>query len=169
MLVEYLSVETFRKGLLIYLERHKYGNAATKDLWAALSESSGKDVSTMMTTWYVIFELFTYVKRTRQVGYPVITVTEVSNANNKRKLKLTQNRYLDNGVDYNDQSLWHIPITYITNNGVSTPFLMTERSVEIEVDDYKWIKLNPGQSGFYRVSYPKGSYESLTVAIKDKV
>jgi puromycin-sensitive aminopeptidase len=157
MLVEYLSVEVFRAGLLIYLERHKYANAATKDLWAALSEASGKDVSSMMTTW------------TRQVGYPVITVTEVSRGNNKRKLKLTQNRYLSNGVDYKDTSLWHIPITYITNNGTSTPFLLTERSTEIEVDDYQWIKLNPGQSGFYRVSYPNDSYESLTVAIKDKL
>jgi aminopeptidase N len=153
MLVEYLTVETFRKGLLIYLERHKYANASTKDLWNALSEASGKDISSMMTSW------------TRQTGYPVLVVTQAD----KRKLKITQNRYLSNGIDFNDETIWHIPIAYVTNHGRSEAILMTQKSIEIEVDDFEWIKFNPQQTGFYRVSYPAEYYASVTHAVKNKV
>jgi len=38
-------------GIRIYLKRHQYGNTLTKDLWKALSESSGIDVEALMGSW----------------------------------------------------------------------------------------------------------------------
>ena len=52
----------YRKGMNLYLTRHKYKNTFTEDLWAALAEASGKPISEIMTTW------------TKQMGYPVIQV-----------------------------------------------------------------------------------------------
>lgn len=45
-----------------YVKKHAYGNAGTKDLWAALSAASGKDVAALMDCW------------TKQMGYPVLKV-----------------------------------------------------------------------------------------------
>ena len=55
-------LQDFRKGMAIYLKRHQYSSTSTEDLWAALEESSGKQVGKMMNTW------------TKQKGYPVLKV-----------------------------------------------------------------------------------------------
>ena len=34
----FLGEEPFREGLQLYLDQHQFANAATEDLWAALSE-----------------------------------------------------------------------------------------------------------------------------------
>jgi len=49
-----------QKGLNAYLNRHKYSNTLTEDLWQALSEASDKNVKKIMDTW------------TKQMGYPVL-------------------------------------------------------------------------------------------------
>ena len=51
MLVHYLGEDTFKKGIQAYLQKHKYGNASTADLWKSLSEASGKPVHEMMSSW----------------------------------------------------------------------------------------------------------------------
>ena len=65
MLVAHLGIKDFLQGIAAYLKKHAYGtphhmclrssltheivgNAKTVDLWAALSEASGKDVTTFM-------------------------------------------------------------------------------------------------------------------------
>jgi aminopeptidase 2 len=44
------------------LDKFKYGNTFTEDLWEKLSEASQKPVNELMQLW------------TKQTGYPVITV-----------------------------------------------------------------------------------------------
>lgn len=48
MLSTHLGVETFLAGVAKYLKKHKFGNATTEDLWAALGEEAGIDVSAFM-------------------------------------------------------------------------------------------------------------------------
>jgi hypothetical protein len=57
MLFNYLGEPTFQKGLRIYLDKHKYSNAETKDLWQSLSEASGI-VSTFQIKLLKIIETF---------------------------------------------------------------------------------------------------------------
>ena len=42
MLSHYVTEEKFLKGTSIYLKKHLYGNAVTKDLWDGIAEASGK-------------------------------------------------------------------------------------------------------------------------------
>lgn len=51
MLVAYLGEAAFKEGMRLYVRRYKWGNAATAQLWAALEESSGKPVKSMMNCW----------------------------------------------------------------------------------------------------------------------
>jgi aminopeptidase N len=58
-----LGPEKFQSGLQIYMDRHKYSNTITIDLWNAWSLASGIDMPALMTSW------------TEQMGYPYLTVT----------------------------------------------------------------------------------------------
>ena len=61
--------KAFRTGLHDYLEKFKYKNTVTEDLWEALSNASKKPVEELMELW------------TKQTGYPVISVFKILNIN----------------------------------------------------------------------------------------
>src|ERR1035438_9447209 len=61
MLEQYLGTETFRKGVVHFLNKHAYDNAETGDLWDAIEESARQPARALMDSW--IF----------QPGYPLIT------------------------------------------------------------------------------------------------
>jgi len=156
MLAEYVGLETFKDSLKSYLSKHIYSNATTKDLWDAISEKSNKDIPLLMDCW------------TKQTGYPVLNVIEKSNENGIIQFKIVQNKFLSNGVDKNDQTLWNIPLGYITSKNPKNPKFINVNKFEsiIEVEsDIKWIKFNPNQTGFYRVNYEEKYYGMLSKAI----
>ena len=47
-LVSFIGTAQFRKGMEIYLNRHKFGNTCTEALWRALGEGSGYDCEAIM-------------------------------------------------------------------------------------------------------------------------
>jgi puromycin-sensitive aminopeptidase len=63
MLHNWIGDKAFRAGLHNYLEKFKYKNTFTEDLWEALSSASGKNVNDLMQLW------------TKQTGYPYINVS----------------------------------------------------------------------------------------------
>lgn len=141
MLVAHLGKEYFLKGIAAYLQKHAYGNAKTVDLWAALSEASGKDVTTFMDPWI------------RQVGFPVITVAEEPG-----QLGVKQSRFLSTGdaSPAEDQTIWWVPLGLKTDpkaQGQASQAL-SERETTLRDVDETFYKLNTDQVGFYRTNYP---------------
>ncbi len=63
MLETYLGAAHFREGIRLYLDRHRYGNTETTDLWDAIEEASGEPVRAIMDSW--IF----------QGGHPLVSVS----------------------------------------------------------------------------------------------
>ena len=59
----YLGEDTFRAGMRLYAEQHKFSNSTTADLWAALGAASGKPVVALAAGW------------TEQPGFPVVLVS----------------------------------------------------------------------------------------------
>jgi aminopeptidase 2 len=51
MISKYIGEDKFLEGIRKYLKKHAYGNTQTGDLWAALSEASGKDIGKVMDVW----------------------------------------------------------------------------------------------------------------------
>jgi aminopeptidase N len=51
MLSNMIGEKTFLHGVSLYLKSHTYGNARTADLWAGISEASGKEVNDIMYNW----------------------------------------------------------------------------------------------------------------------
>ncbi len=53
----------------LYLEKYKYGNAKTEELWESLDISSGARVTEIMPTW------------TNKMGFPLISVFRILSPN----------------------------------------------------------------------------------------
>lgn len=139
MLEEYLGEERFREGLYYYLNKFKYGNATTEELWDSLEYVSKKPVKQMMNSW------------TKQTGYPMISI----NLNNN-KLKLRQERFFY--LNQKNSQLWNIPIE-INVKGKKTYYLMTTKEAEI---DFSYdMALNKSQVGFYRIKYEEKLFNKL--------
>ncbi|KAL6057849.1 Aminopeptidase [Balamuthia mandrillaris] len=164
MLANFLGEEAFKKGLNIYLNRHKYANALTEDLWAALSEASGKPVKELMDHW------------TKQDGYPVVSIVEKkSEEKGKRTFVLKQQRFLSTGLDPKDTTTWWIPLTISTESSGGDTFAFADIVKQKEttlslpaVGTHEWIKVNPNVSGFYRVQYSLKLLEDLRAPIQDR-
>lgn len=157
MLVDFLSEKTFQTGLRAYLQKHKYGNAKTEDLWIALSEASGKPISEIMHHW------------TKSMGYPLVEAKVTSCAGHVCHLKLCQSRYLSSGKPKaeEDTVTWNIPITVQHHEEVKKELMNGKEHSLVIPSDAPYFKLNSGQAGFYRVKYPEEWLEKLGVAVSE--
>lgn len=149
MLEHYLGEDPFRGGLNLYLNHYRYGNAATTDLWQALEEYSGKPVKEIMASY------------TRQPGYPVIAIHKKDNGN----LQVEQKRFLFDGKPDKKQLLWKAPVGFIASDENAPVFMyLNKREAVMKIDfarKFSWLKINPGQSGFYRTHYPVEMWRDL--------
>ena len=71
MLSSHVGEDKFLKGVSIYLKKHLYKNAVTKDLWEGIQASTDLDIPKIMNTW---------IKEVSIISHPVAP-------------KLTRNRW----------------------------------------------------------------------------
>ncbi|KAF2435026.1 hypothetical protein EJ08DRAFT_645952 [Tothia fuscella] len=153
MISKYLGEETFMEGIRRYLKKHAFGNTQTGDLWAALSDASGKDVSKVMDIW------------TKNVGYPVVTVTEDSKAGS---IHVKQNRFLRTAdvKPEEDKTLYPVFLELRTADGINKELTLASREEDFKVKDLDFFKLNADHSGIYRTSYTPERLSKLGEAAK---
>lgn len=159
MIATYIGMDSFWKGIRLYLNRHAYGNAVTIDVWKALEEASGVAVSAFMSPW------------TLQVGFPILQLT----AQNEIRVS----RFFASGPQTagSDKNPWPIPITAVVEGmeGRQGPFVLNgpdgddTESLQKKISEWsmegKWFKLNAGQTSFIRVSYSKDQWKRLSVVM----
>ncbi|WP_461241035.1 M1 family metallopeptidase [Paucilactobacillus sp. N302-9] len=110
-----------QKGLKQYFAAHQYANATGADLWQALGEASGINLSAIMDSWL------------EQPGYPVVTAAVMNG-----KLTLTQQQFfIGDGV--NRDRLWKIPLN---SNYQAAPNLFEDKKVVI--GDYDQLRQQNG-------------------------
>ena len=163
MLEQFLGEEPFRQGLHQYLTQHEYDNATTQDLWDGLGAASGQPVTALMDTWV------------KQTGYPVLDAG-VARHTDGIDVTLSQRRFLYEsilGESGEDDTLWHVPVgVRAAGDDQPVSLLMEETRATVRLagaprsspDD--WIKVNPLQTGFYRVRYSEGDSAKLTSPIE---
>jgi puromycin-sensitive aminopeptidase len=95
MLEQYLGEEQFRSGIRGYMERHRYGNTETTDLWDAIEEATDEPVRSLMDSW--IF----------QGGYPVVSVESTADGTG---LTLSQRRFRYLPTADDADARWHVPV-----------------------------------------------------------
>jgi puromycin-sensitive aminopeptidase len=154
MLEQYLGAEVFRAGVRDYLETHRFGNADTGDLWAALGRAAHQPIPSVMDGW--IF----------RPGYPVITVSRDPGGH----VVLTQQRFnylkepLPPAAPEPEQP-WQIPVQLrVHGRGGATEqrVLLAEREARLRLGEAADVVIaNAGGHGFYRVRYAPELLESL--------
>ena len=145
MISKYLGEDVFMAGIRRYIKKHAYGNTQTEDLWAALSEESGKDISKVASIW------------TKKVGYPVLTVTE--SGNDTIHLNKIDSSLPETSKPSEDETLYWILLALKTlENGkpvIHGNLTTSDRKTTIELpkESNGFFKLNANHSGIYRVAY----------------
>lgn len=86
-------------------------------------------------------------------GYPILNVNV---ANDRKRIVVTQNRFLRNNRNHQDKSLWNVPLTYASSkenshfSGTKPITLLTNKSLEINLKEpVDWIIFNVQQTGVY--------------------
>lgn len=140
MLEQYIGPEKFKAGVNDYLNKHKFANTETVDLWNALGQASGEPVAEIMNSW--IF----------QEGHPLVNVKLAAG---KRSLFLEQKRFYYQPTEA--ETLYQIPILMRAKTSagiVEKRILLNSKSTEVGfANDIEWVVVNSGGSGFYRVNY----------------
>ena len=154
MLEQYLDPDVFRAGVREYLRQHAYGNTRTDDLWVALGQASGRDVSEIMNGWI------------RQPGFPLISVRLDKD---NQQLVLAQQRFTylkeeslpalaDGTLAAGEQDRpWQVPIklrTTASGENTMRQLLLKDAEKPLELPkDFESVRVNEGGHGFYRVYY----------------
>lgn len=141
MLQAYVGTEALQRGLKHYFETHGYTNTEADDLWASLSEVSGKDISSFMHSWMT------------QSGFPVVAAQK----NTDDTITLTQQQFFV-GPHAKSDKQWPIPL-----HGVSThiPEILQGETHTLTYTDELPFRLNVGGTAHFITQYD----ETLRVAI----
>jgi puromycin-sensitive aminopeptidase len=148
MLEQYLGEDAFRAGVQQYLERYRYANTETTDLWDSLEQATGRPARRIMDSW--IF----------QPGFPRVDVVVDGST-----VAFSQQRfgYGDNGAA--NGTRWSVPIIARASVGgrvVEERVLLEDGRASVSFDgDVDWLLANVGAHGFYRVTYPAGYAQTL--------
>jgi puromycin-sensitive aminopeptidase len=150
MLEQYLGNEIFREGVRDYLRAHRFGNADTGDLWAALGRASHQPIPAVMDGW--IFA----------PGYPLVSASVEGG-----QLVLRQQRfnYLPQPLAWwgapaaasTTPARWQVPVQIrIAAGGRETEdrVLLAEGETRRPLPaGFEGVVVNQGGHGFYRVRY----------------
>ena len=150
MLENFLGEDLFRDGIRRYVKKHKLSNTTTADLWAALSEASGKPVTEIAAAW------------TEQPGFPLVLVKREKN----NSVSLRQERFAINFP--NAPALtWKIPLTYKLRGDEQPSSRVMSGKVDIlqNVPAGSALKVNVNGAGLYRVDYDEISWKLLLDAL----
>src|SRR5262249_50191744 len=141
MLEQHLGAPVFREGVRLYLERHRFANAETTDLWKALGDAARLPIPAVMDGWI------------SRPGHPLVTI-----APEGRGLKLSQRRFSYLGGETASGQRWRIPIVLrasVKPGYVERRLLLDGDPAEVALPaKADWVVVNSGGSGVYRVRSP---------------
>uniref|UniRef100_A0A915AG91 Aminopeptidase n=2 Tax=Parascaris univalens TaxID=6257 RepID=A0A915AG91_PARUN len=170
MIEDVMGSDNFKKGLNIYLNRHKYSNAANNDLWSALNEA----VPDTLLAWNgEKLDIRDFASKwTEQMGYPMVEIRRL----NSTRIELHQKRFKwdDDALErekFRNAKFWYkydIPIWYEINGEEKAMEWLHEDSAQgmnLKADEL--LVLNSGARGFYRVNYNKECWQKIVNQLLD--
>jgi puromycin-sensitive aminopeptidase len=162
MLEQYIGADKFKSGVNAYLNKHKFANTETNDLWESLAGASSEPVSEIMNSW--IF----------QEGHPLVKAEVTENG---AKIKLSQERFFylkDGAQEASKATLFQVPLLLKaqTEKGEkSARILLKDKEMTVDTkalfgaDKAEWVLLNAGGHGFYRCAYDEVGLEKLKAVL----
>ena len=154
MMVDYVGKDNFKSGVSNFMKQFKFSNANSQNYWDGLEEGTGEPIKNFADSWV------------HQSGYPIVSVKEKN-----KKLLFEQEHFTY--LPIQSEKLWFIPVhlKIFKKNGTSkeASFNFTSESFEFPIDeDYRAVKVNLGQKGFFRVNYDRTLLEDFGELIKQR-
>src|SRR5262245_33241870 len=146
MIEHYLGAEDFRGGVRVYMRRHREANAVAGDLWRALEEASGKEVTRVAQAWI------------ETAGFPLVAIAPAPGRDG-RALRVRQERFFaDPRVPAaRRRGRWPVPLVvrFGGDGGSEVARFLVDRAADtVELPDASgvdWYFGNADAGGFYRV------------------
>jgi puromycin-sensitive aminopeptidase len=162
MLEHYLGADDFRAGVRRYMRKHRESNAVAADLWSALEEASGKEVTRVAQSWI------------EQAGFPLLVMTPAPGAP-EGVLRVRQERFFADPRVPADRrrARWPVPlgIKWRGLDGRSTEaFLVDKASSTITLPraaQLTWYFGNTAAGGFYRVLHDVADRTALLANLNE--
>lgn len=154
MVERYVTPESFRSGLRLYMKRHAFGSATATDLVTAIAESAPSQS--------VSDPFFSFLN---QPGVPLVEAS--LDCTKSPVMNLSQSRYLPTGSKGDRKAQWQIPVCVRFGTGQKSSeqcALLTEQTAQVKLDTNacpSWLMPNAGAAGYYRWSMPKADLERL--------
>lgn len=143
MFEAWLGPETFRQGVIDYIESNSWKNATASDLWASLTAASKKDFASTMATFV------------DQPGVATVKAELTMDGD----LRLEQERFTTYGHPAGAE-VWAIPVAfkYADKTGTkSQTVILDDKEMTIPLNSdgpAQWVMPNAGGSGYYRWTVP---------------
>lgn len=157
MVENWLGPETFRRGIHAYLEAHRWKNATSRDLFAALSRASGRNVASVMDTFL------------DQTGVPLVSA-DVRCGGHGVNVELSQSEYRPIGDASPDRHKhWRIPVCLSYAGAPSRPActLLQGESARMALSSRRCPHLlypDANEAGYYRFAVSKRDLGKLFAA-----
>lgn len=148
MFETYAGPAAFRKGIQHYMRKHAWGAATARDFLAAISEASGKDLTSAFST---------FLDRT---GVPLLSVSLHCDPGAKPAVSVTQERFLPLGSKGSRGEYWQVPVCFEYESGGKisrTCSVIADPKDTVALTSASacpaWLNANDDGSGYYRVRY----------------
>jgi puromycin-sensitive aminopeptidase len=160
MLEHWLGPERFRDGVRRYMRRHREGNTVAADLWRALGEASGTEVTRVAQAWIA------------QPGFPLVGFARDGGG----RLQVRQQRFFaDPRIPAaRRRARWPVPLV-VKSGGTEgrhvDRFLVDKASdaVVLPRGDAEWYFGNSDAGGFYRVLHDPANGAALVARLQTEL
>ncbi len=141
----FIGEEVFQKGVQEYLNKFKYDNTNSSDLWDSLSKASGQPLNEMLPYWI------------KEEGYPSVSISI-----NDSSLLLEQKRFLLKDIKI-ENSNKPIPVSIkFLDTDEKFNLILDQTNEKIDIEEKGEVPLvNSGGWGFYHVFYDQKVFNEI--------
>ncbi|MBT2135484.1 M1 family metallopeptidase [Croceibacterium sp. LX-88] len=153
MLEAYAGEDVWREGIRTYIQRHRYGNTTSEDLWRAVEEAGAANLVAVARDF------------TLQPGIPLVKA-EAECREGVTHLTLTQGEF---SRDRKDEvaakpQRWRVPLL-IQAQGAEPKRVLLEGSASLDLPGCGAVVVNGGQLGYFRTLYSPAMSAQLAKAM----
>jgi len=135
--------EAFRTGVRSYMQKYKYANTVTDQLWAEIEKASKTPVTR------IAHDL------THQAGVPMVNMLSSRCENGKTTVSLSQTHFAIDETSTKAR-VWHVPVKVATLGGAPTTAIVSgTKPTHVVVEGCGPVILNAGQGGYMRSLYSR--------------
>ena len=159
MIERWVGPEKFQQGIRDYLGAHAWKNARAEDLLSALDRASGKDVTSLASSFL------------DQAGIPMVSINTTCEGNKLTGIDLEQQAWRPLGSKAPAEKLWRIPVCLRLDGqkeDLCTELTKTSQRLDAPAGAGcpSWVQPNANASGYYRFSLPDAKLLAVASAAK---